>query len=878
MASLYGRFYFLGGLMLDKRYDPKLVELGKYKVWKQKGYFTAGDKTKTPFSMVIPPPNVTGKLHLGHAWDTTIQDIIARYKKAQGFDVLWLPGMDHAGIATQAKVMENLRKNGVDVTKISREEFLTKAWEWKDLYAQSIHDQWEKLGLSLDYTRERFTLDKGLNQAVRKVFVDLYKKGLIYQGEKIINWDPVQMTALSNIEVIHSDDEGCFYYFKYNLVDSDDTLIVATTRPETMFGDVCLVVNPKDKRYKKYIGKYAINPANNEKIQIIGDEYVDIEFGTGVMKCTPAHDPNDFNIGEKYNLPKIICMNKDATMNEVCGKYNHMDRYECRKALVEDIKNAGNLVKIEKIVHPVGHSERSGAIVEPMLSKQWFVKMKPLAKLTLDNQKTDNKVEFVPARFENVLIRWMENVEDWCISRQLWWGHRIPAYYHKQTGEVLVSEEPPIDIENYIQDQDVLDTWFSSGLWPFTTLGWPNATDDLSRYFPTDALSTGYDIIFFWVSRMIFQSLANTKNRPFKNVIIHGLVRDEQGRKMSKSLGNGVDPIDVINKYGVDALRYFLTTNSTPGQDMRYSEAKVASSANYLNKIWNAARYILMSLPEDFKDEEIDIKTLNPLQKWIINKLELTIKNVTKNMDKYDFNAASSHLYNFVYDDFCSRYLEMSKVSLQSNDQLDVNNTYKVLFRCLKDIVLMIYPYTPFIAEEIYLAMPCHKESIMLETYPKYDENLCDSKDDRQIELLNNFIKDVRNFKLENKMAPNAKISLIVYPRVELFEGFKDYLIRFAFASDIKFVNSTIEEKNGSSYVYNDGDLFIVEEINNLGKEKIQKDIENILKEIKRCENMLNNPNFIAKAPKEKIDLEKEKLENHKSNLNTLKEKLAKYN
>lgn len=864
--------------MLDKRYDPKSVELGKYKIWKQKGYFTAGDKTKTPFSMVIPPPNVTGKLHLGHAWDTTIQDIIARYKKAQGFDVLWLPGMDHAGIATQAKVMENLRKNGVDVTKITREEFLSKAWEWKDLYAESIHDQWEKLGLSLDYTRERFTLDKGLNQAVRKVFVDLYNKGLIYQGEKIINWDPIQMTALSNIEVIHSDDEGYFYYFKYNLVDADDTLIVATTRPETMFGDVCLVVNPKDERYKKYIGKFAINPANNEKIKIIGDEYVDITFGTGVMKCTPAHDPNDFNIGEKYNLPKIICMNKDATMNEICGKYNHMDRYECRKALVEDIKNAGNLVKIEKIVHPVGHSERSGAIVEPMLSKQWFVKMKPLAKLTLENQKTENKVEFVPSRFENVLTRWMENIDDWCISRQLWWGHRIPAYYHKQTGEVLVSEEPPVDIENYVQDQDVLDTWFSSGLWPFTTLGWPNNTEDLARYFPTDALSTGYDIIFFWVSRMIFQSLANTNKRPFKNVIIHGLVRDEQGRKMSKSLGNGVDPIDVINKYGVDALRYFLTTNSTPGLDMRYSEAKVASSANYLNKIWNAARYILTSLPENFNDDIIDFNTLNPLQRWIINKLELTIKNVTKNMDKYDFNAASSHLYNFVYDDFCSKYLEMSKVSLQSNNEMDVHNTYKVLYKCLKDIVLMIYPYTPFIAEEIYLAMPCHKESIMLETYPKYDESLCNSKEDRQIELLNNFIKDVRNFKLENKMAPNAKVSLIVYPRIELFDGFKDYLMRFSFSSDVKFVNSSINEQNGSSYVYNDGDLFIFEEITNLGKEKIEKDIENILKEIKRCENMLNNPNFIAKAPKEKISLEKEKLENHKSNLITLKDKLSRYN
>ena len=644
--------------MLDTRYDPKQVEKGKYKTWKEKGYFTAGDVNKKPFSMVIPPPNVTGKLHLGHAWDTTIQDIITRYKKAKGYDVLWLPGMDHAGIATQAKVMERLRKEGVDVTKITREEFLKQAWEWKSSYADFIHDQWATLGLSLDYTRERFTLDDGLNKAVRKVFVSLYNKGLIYRGEKIINWDPVQMTALSNIEVIHSDDEGEFFYFYYPVVGSDEKLIVATTRPETMFGDVCLVVNPNDERYKHFIGKKALNPANDEELIIIGDEYVDIEFGTGVMKCTPAHDPNDFILGEKYNFPKIICMNKNATMNEVAGKYEGMDRFVCRDALVKDIDAKGLLYKIEKITHPVGHSERSGAVVEPMISKQWFVNMKPLAEKTLKNQKTKNKVNFVPSRFEKVLIRWMENVEDWCISRQLWWGHRIPAYYHKVTGELLVSEEPPHDIENYEQDSDVLDTWFSSGLWPFTTLGWPNETEDLKRYFPGDVLSTGYDIIFFWVSRMIFQALENTDQIPFKTVIIHGLVRDEQGRKMSKSLGNGVDPNDVINTYGADALRYFLTTNSTPGQDMRYIEAKVASSANYLNKIWNASRYILLTLPENFKERSFTKEELPALEQWVINRLEETINLVTKNMDKYDFNAASSHLYNFVYDDFCSRYLE----------------------------------------------------------------------------------------------------------------------------------------------------------------------------------------------------------------------------
>ncbi len=839
--------------MLDTRYDPKKVEEGKYENWKNKGYFTAGDKTKTPFSMVIPPPNVTGKLHLGHAWDTTIQDIIARYKKAKGYDVLWLPGMDHAGIATQAKVMEKLRKEGVDTRFISREEFLKKTWEWKDEYAKNIHNQWAMLGLALDYSRERFTLDEGLNKAVRRVFVSLYNKGLIYQGEKIINWDPVQLTALSNIEVIHQEDDGEFFYFSYPVVGEDDKLIVATTRPETMFGDVCLVVNPKDKRYQKYIGKYAINPANGDKLVIIGDEYVDIKFGTGVMKCTPAHDPNDFILGEKYNFPKIKVMNLDATMNEKCGIYQGLDRFECRKQLVAKIKEEGNLVKIEHIKHPVGHSERSGAIVEPMISKQWFVKMKPLAELTLKNQKSENKVNFVPARFEKVLIRWMENVEDWCISRQLWWGHRIPAYYHKVSGEVLVLEEEPKDMENYIQDNDVLDTWFSSGLWPFSTLGWPEETEDLERYFPTDALSTGYDIIFFWVSRMIFQSLSNTGKPPFKNVIIHGLVRDELGRKMSKSLGNGVDPNDVIAKYGADALRYFLTTNSTPGQDMRYMESKVSSAANYLNKIWNASRYILMSLPEGFKVKEINKAKLKPMEKWILNRLELTIKNVTKNMDRYDFNAASSHLYNFVYDDFCSRYLEMSKVSLQESNEEYKDLIYQVLYLSLKDIILMIYPYTPFIGEELYLNLPEHLESIMLESYPEYSRKLIDNKNDKEVELVFDLIRDIRAYKIDNKIAPNAKIKLQIKEKEAIFAGYENYIARFGFAESIEKVND-IDSSKGSLYAHALADLLILANTDDpKAKEQLEKAIKLEESEILRGEKMLSNENFLAKAPKEKI-------------------------
>ena len=859
--------------MLDKRYDPKKVETGKYENWKSNEYFKAGDKTKPAFCIVIPPPNVTGKLHIGHAWDTTIQDIIIRYKKMQGFDALWLPGMDHAGIATQAKVMEKLRLNGVDVTKITREEFLNKAWEWKEEYADNIHRQWAMMGLALDYSRERFTLDEGLNRAVKKVFVDLYNKGLIYRGERIINWDPVQMTALSNVEVEHREDEGEMFYFRYKIVDKDQHLIVATTRPETMFGDVCVVVNPKDKRYKDVIGLKVINPANGDILPIIADEYVDLEFGTGAMKCTPAHDPNDFLLGEKYHLEKPIIFNKDATMNELCGPYKGLDRFECRKQLVEKIKEEGNLVKIEKIVHQVGHSERSGTVVEPMLSKQWFVKMRPLAEQALKNQNSDSKVEFIPKRFENTFVQWMEKVDDWCISRQLWWGHQIPAYYHKVTGEVIVSENPPKDIENYNQESDVLDTWFSSGLWPFSTLGWPDKTADLGRYFPTSVLVTGYDIIFFWVSRMIFQSLEATGKRPFEKVVIHGLVRDEKGRKMSKTLGNGVDPMEVIDQYGADALRYFLTTNSTPGQDMRYIDEKVMSASNYLNKIWNSARYVLGVIPQDLSDDELNKEDFSPLDQWIINRLEETIKNVTLNMEKYDFNAASSHLYNFVYDDFCSQYLEMSKVTLLSGEEKARITTCKVLLRCLKNIILMIYPYTPFIAEELYQNLPNHLESVMLESYPRVDESLVDHKNDKEVALLFNIIKDVRNYKIKNKLAPNTKLELFLNLHHLRFERFLVYLKRFTF-SEIQLKESG-KNSGGESIIYENAELMINSEINREEMMlKLKRDILLEQAEIDRAQKMLNNQNFLFKAPKEKILAEQEKLKIHQENLRVLNEKL----
>ena len=856
--------------MLEKRYDPAKVEEGKYEKWKEKGYFVAGkDKSKPPFSLVIPPPNVTGKLHLGHAMDTTLEDIVSRYKRAKGYDVLWVPGMDHAGIATQAKVEEKLRKEGVSRFDLGREGFLKQAWAWKDEYAATIHSQWAKLGLSVDYTRERFTLDEGLNKAVLKVFVTLYNEGLIYQGERIINWDPELRTALSNIEVVHSDDPGEFFHFRYDIEGEEGKyLVVATTRPETMFGDTAIFVNPKDKRYKDFVGKKAINPANGEALPIMADRYVDLSFGTGVMKCTPAHDPNDFALAKKYGFPFIKVLDETAHMKDIAGKYAGMDRYECRKALVEDIRKSGHLVKIEKITHAVGHSERSGAIVEPMLSKQWFVRMKPLAEKLLENQKGEDRVEFVPKRFEKVLLRWMNEVDDWCISRQLWWGHRIPAYTNKKTKELVVSETP-LPSSEWDQDEDVLDTWFSSGLWPFATLGWPNEKNpDYERYFPTSVLVTGYDIIFFWVSRMIFQSLHFTGKAPFHEVLIHGLVRDSKGRKMSKSLGNGVDPNDVIAKYGADAMRLFITTSCSPGLDMRYSEEKVEASSNYLNKIWNATRYVESVLGEDYEPSLPSKKELGTVDKALLTRLERTIKKATEKMDKYEFGQASSALYDFVYDSFCSSYLEMSKVLLQKEEGKGTKDT---LYFALKSILLMIYPYCPFIAEELYCSLPGHKDSIMEEAYPVYQKEYVFGSDEKAFSSLEKMIRDIRNYKSKNGLAPNAEVLLCVSPKAP-FKGFEDYLSRFAFAKEVKVVKGDL---SGTPFLYGNLSMSVQENIDKETlKKKLNADYEKTLSEIRRGEGMLKNPGFLSKAPKAKVDLERGKLEKNKALLDEIETRL----
>lgn len=856
--------------MLDKRYDHKAVEEGKYRKWVEEEYFKGGqDKSKPPFSMVIPPPNVTGKLHLGHVMDTVPADILCRYKRMKGYDVLWVPGVDHAGIATQAKVEEKLRHEGVSRFDLGREKFLEKAFEWKEEYAKTIHEQWAKLGLSVDYSRERFTLDEGMSEAVKKVFVTLYEQGLIYRGERIINWDPELKTALSDIEVVHQDDEGEFFYFRYEVAGEDDVLIVATTRPETMFGDTAIFVNPNDPRYAHLIGKKSINPANDEALPIMADEYVDIEFGTGAMKCTPAHDPNDFALAKKYGFPFIKVLDEEAKMNEKAGKYAGMDRYECRKALVEDIKKAGKLEKIEHIVHSVGHSERSGAVVEPMLSKQWFVKMRPLADKVLENQASEGAVKFVPDRFAKVLERWMNEVSDWCVSRQLWWGHRIPAYYHKKTKEVVVAYENP-DPDNYEQDEDVLDTWFSSGLWPFGALGWPKEGEDFKRYFPTSALVTGYDIIFFWVARMTFQSLHFTDKAPFEEVIIHGLIRDEQGRKMSKSLGNGIDPIDVIDRYGVDALRYFISTNSTPGQDMRYSEEKLTSSANYLNKIWNAVRYVEGVLGDEYAPKALSEVNLSTLDKGIIDRLQKAIASITEAMDTYQFGQASTMLYDFVYDDFCSSYLEQSKVMLSYPEFAEA--TKATLYHVVKTIILLISPYCPFISEEMYLSLPYHKESINLEEFPKYDESLRYGKEEEGSKLLETMIKDVRNYKSERGLAPNSKVRIIISPS-EPFPLFKECLSRFSFAKEIVFSS---EELKGNPFIYHGYEMTIEEDIDK-GEllAKLTKEKDALLSEIARSEKMLSNPGFVAKAPREKIALEEGKLKKNKELLEAVERKIS---
>ncbi len=846
--------------MLDKKYNHIEVEKDKYNKWKEKGYFNSGDLTKEPFCIVIPPPNVTGKLHLGHAWDTTLQDIIIRYKRMQGYDCLWLPGMDHAAIATEAKVVKRIKEQGKNKSTLGREKFLEECWNWTHEYSDNIRKQWAKLGLSVDYNKEAFTLDENLTLAVKTVFCKLYNEGLIYRGERIINWDPEAKTALSNEEVIYKDTEGAFYHIKYFIEGTNDFLEVATTRPETLFGDTAVAVNPEDTRYNKLIGKNVVLPIVNKLIPIIGDNHADMDFGTGVVKITPAHDPNDFEVGNRHNLERIIVMNDDATMNENAGIYKGLDRFECRKKLVEDLKEQDLLINIEKITHNVGHSERTGVMVEPYLSKQWFVDMKKLSKQVLDNQKNkDTKVNFVPERFEKILINWMEDCHDWCISRQLWWGHRIPAWY--KNDEVYVGINPPQE-EGWTQDEDVLDTWFSSALWPFATLGWPNETPDFKRYFPNDVLVTGYDIIFFWVCRMVFQSLEFTEKRPFKDCLIHGLIRDKEGRKMSKSLGNGVDPMDVIDTYGCDSLRFFLTTNSAPGQDLRYDEEKVKSTWNFINKIWNASRYVLMNL-EDFNDKDYTLDNLTNSDKWILTKLNKTIESITKSMDKYDFNIVGNTLYNFIWTDFCDKYIELSKFNQN-------NTTKSVLLKVLTSIIKMLHPFMPYVTEEIYQMLPIKdSESIMISTYPKYEKEYVFNNEEKDIDNILEFITLFRNKKLELNIGSDFKVINNIKNNDNL-----DLIL-----NSLK-IKDKLTDENTSNTVkveYNNLSLEIVyDNTKNLEEERtrLEQELTRLTNSIERRKKLLSNENYTSKAPINIVNKEKEDLSKELEQLEIIKNKL----
>ena len=838
--------------MLEKKYDHNIVEEKKYKKWLENDYFKCNpDSDKKPYCIVLPPPNVTGVLHLGHAWDVTLQDIIIRYKKMEGYDTLWLPGMDHAAIATEAKVVKRLKDQGIDKYEYGREKFLESCWDWTKEHGSIIRKQWAKLGIALDYSKERFTLDEGLQNAVKKVFVDFYNEGLIYRGERIINWDPAAKTALSNEEVIYGEEKSAFYHIKYQLENSDKYLDVATTRPETLFGDTAVAVNEKDDRYKDFVGKNVILPIMNKPIPVITDEHADMEKGTGCVKITPAHDPNDFEVGNRHNLERIIILNDDATMNKnVPEKYQKMTREECREEVLKDLEKQGLLLEVEPLVHEVGHSERTGVMVEPMVKKQWFVKMRPLADHVLEVQKKkDEKVNFVPSRYEKTMNHWMEITYDWCISRQLWWGHRIPAWYKGE--EIYVGINPPKE-KGWVQDDDVLDTWFSSALWPFATLGWPEQTKLLERYYPNNCLITGYDIIPFWVNRMTFQGEKLLGKRPFEDCLIHGLIRDKQGRKFSKSLGNGIDPFDMVNLYGADALRYYLATDVAPGTDMRFDEEKIKSTWNYINKIWNASRFVLSNI-EDLK--EIYLSDLKPEDKWIITKFEKTVHQVKKFMDKYEFNNAGAAIYEFTWNCFCDNYIEMAKYSI------DLKSTKSTLCFILTGILKMLQPFMPYVTDEIYSMLPVKdSEDIMISEYPKYNKKMIFDLEEEAVDDEIDFIKSFRNVKAENNITKDAKV---------MFDSndTNDLIIKMLRLQD------HITNKPLGTNAYK---VFSKKVKATIFFEKVETKKDQLVKEgqiklltasINRREALLANENYVNKAPAKIVEMDRQKLEEEKKKL-----------
>ncbi|MBD5644282.1 valine--tRNA ligase [Clostridium botulinum] len=871
---------------MAKTYDPKEFEERLYKNWEEKSYFTPEvDENKKPYTIVLPPPNITGKLHLGHALDDTLQDILMRTKRMQGYSTLWLPGQDHASIATEVKVENELLKEGIVKKEIGREAFLEKVWEWTDEYRNKIRNQIKKLGCSLDFTRERFTMDEQLDKAVKHFFVKLYNEGLIYQGNRITNWCPKCKTALSDAEIEYSEHEGHFWHVKYPVVGSDEYLEIATTRPETMLGDTAVAVNPKDERYAHLVGKTLMLPLVNREIPIVADDYVDMEFGTGAVKITPAHDPNDYQVGKRHNLPEINVMFDDGRINYKETRYHEMDRYEARKAIVEDLKNEGFLVKIKEHNHNVSCHDRCNTVIEPIISKQWFVKMEELAKPAIDVVK-NKKVKFVPERFDKTYFNWMENIQDWCISRQLWWGHRIPVWYCKDCGEVIVVTEEPkkcpkCNNEKLQQDNDVLDTWFSSALWPFSTLGWPDKTPDLKYFYPNNTLVTGYDIIFFWVARMVFSGLYCMDDIPFDTVLIHGIVRDSEGKKMSKSLGNGVDPIEVIDEYGADALRFTLVTGNAPGNDIRYYPERVEAARNFANKIWNASRFVLMNLDKDLMDKYKDNKNYTIADKWILSRLNTVVKEVTENIEKFELGIASQKIYDFIWGEFCDWYIELVKPVLYGEDEQSKGIAFNVLHKVLETSLQLLHPIMPFITEEIYTHLYTEYESIVISKWPEYDEILKDEKSEKDMEYIIEAIKSIRNVRTEMNVPPSRKAKLMIYlTENEADRSFKEgevYFQKLASASEVSFLENKETSDKNVSVVTRGAEIFIpLLELVDIEKEleRLNKEKEKLEKEIDRVEKKLANEKFVSKAPESVVNEEREKGEKYKAMLKSVLESL----
>ena len=849
---------------LAKQYNPAEVEDRTYKFWCDNKYFHAEvDKTKKPYTIVIPPPNITGQLHMGHALDNTLQDILIRWRRMQGYDALWLPGTDHASIATEAKIVEAMRKEGVTKEEIGRDEFLKRAWAWKDQYGSRIIEQLKKMGSSCDWDRERFTMDEGCSKAVKEVFVNLYNKGLIYQGKRMVNWCPHCRTTISDAEVEYEDQAGHFWHLRYPFKDGSGYVELATTRPETMLGDTAVAVNPNDERYKGIVGKTLILPIVHREIPVVADEYVDIEFGTGVVKITPAHDPNDYEVGLRHNLEIIDVMTDDGHIAEGWGKYSGMDRYECRKEIVKDLEAEGALIKIEDYSHNVGTCYRCHSTIEPRLSKQWFVKMEPLARPAIDVVK-NGEVKFVPERFSKIYYHWMENIKDWCISRQLWWGHRIPAYYCQDCGEVIVSKEdvkkcPKCGGNHIEQDPDTLDTWFSSALWPFSTLGWPDKTPELEYFYPTNTLVTGYDIIFFWVARMIFSAVEHTGKVPFDTVLIHGLVRDAQGRKMSKSLGNGIDPLEVIDEYGADALRFTLATGNSPGNDMRFSDDKVKASRNFANKLWNAARFVLMYLGDDYKFEGLP-KELALEDKWIISKVNTLAKDVTANLEKFELGVAIQKLYDFIWDVFCDWYIEISKIRLQSGEGADTAKA--VLVYVLTDILKLLHPFMPFITEEIYQAIPHDTESIMISKWVEYDDALNFAAEEEQVEKIMSAVRAIRNRRAEMNIPPSRKAAVFVETQdADTFNYGAEFIKRLAYAGDVTVAASFENLGNVVTIITESAKIYIpMGELVDFEAERkrLEKDLAAAQDKLDFINKKLSNPGFVNKAPENVVNKNRE--------------------